>query len=503
MKSSKDTSKQSEKLFNAITDIREDYILEATEHEFKQANAKKPWTARRAFRYAGPIAAALCLSLLMGIFFWPTPMATSAYTIVEAAYPGMAAYPNEADYYDDDGNFDDEAYFADYELWMDSQDAQDRPAGFADGIQPFIISSAQQFLSGDDLENHIYCPLNVYMALSMLAEVTDGDSREQILDLLGHDDILTLRSQANAIWNASYNDDGLYTSILSSSLWLREDIPYNTETMQILADNYYASSYRGAMGSPEFDEALQQWLNEHTNGRLTDSAGDQGFDENAIMALATAITYRTKWAAAFSESDTAPATFHSTTGDITCDFMNQTTSRPLYLGENFSAVKQYETNGSSMVFILPDEDLTAADLLTDPETMSFMLSDLSGSTWENTMQGQVNFSIPKFDVSSNFSLIDGLQKLGIQDVFSDVDSDFSPMTEYAEGVCVSQINHSARVTIDEKGYEAAAFTTMTTDTSSAEAESQPIDFILDRPFLFVTLNPDGLPMFIGIVNQPL
>ena len=106
MKSTKNQSKQSEKLFNAITDIREDYILEATEHEFKQAAAKKPWTARRTFRYAGPIAAALCLSLLMGIFFWPAPVATSAYTIVEAAYPGMAAYPNEADYYNESGDFE-------------------------------------------------------------------------------------------------------------------------------------------------------------------------------------------------------------------------------------------------------------------------------------------------------------------------------------------------------------------------------------------------------------
>ena len=257
------------------------------------------------------------------------------------------------------------------------------------------------------------------------------------------------------------------------------------------------------MGSEEFDANLQQWLNENTNGRLTDSAGDQHFDENGILALATAITYRTKWSHAFNESNTAPATFHAATGDLTCDFMNQITSRPLYLGEHFSAVKQYETNGSSMVFILPGEDLTASDLLTDPETMSFMLSDLTGTDWENTINTRVNFSIPKFDVSSDFTLIEGLKELGIQDVFSDVDSDFSPMTEYSQGVFVSQINHSARVTIDEEGHEAAAFTVMTTDTSSAEEESQPIDFVLDRPFLFVTLNPDGLPMFIGIVNQPI
>ena len=183
MKSSP-SSKQSEKLFNAITDIREDYILEATEHEFKQATAPQKRTARRAFRYAAPIAAALCLSLLMGIFFWPAPVATSAYTIVEASYPGMASYPNEANYYTDNGDFDDEAYFADYELWMTAQEAQNRPEGFAAGIEPYIISSAQQFLSGSDLENQIYCPMNIYMALSMLAEVTDGESRSQILDLL-------------------------------------------------------------------------------------------------------------------------------------------------------------------------------------------------------------------------------------------------------------------------------------------------------------------------------
>jgi hypothetical protein len=28
-----------------------------------------------------------------------------------------------------------------------------------------------------------------------------------------------------------------------------------------------------------------------------------------------------------------------------------------------------------------------------------------------------------------------------------------------------------------------------------------IDFVLDRPFLFVITGEDGLPLFIGIVNQ--
>ena len=42
----------------------------------------------------------------------------------------------------------------------------------------------------------------------MLAEVTGGESRAQILELLDEDSIDALRTRANHIWNANYRDDG-------------------------------------------------------------------------------------------------------------------------------------------------------------------------------------------------------------------------------------------------------------------------------------------------------
>ena len=70
------------------------------------------------------------------------------------------------------------------------------------------------------------------MALAMLAELTDGTSRAQILDCLGAEDITALRQQATALWDANYCDDGHLTSILASSLWLNQDIPFVQETME-------------------------------------------------------------------------------------------------------------------------------------------------------------------------------------------------------------------------------------------------------------------------------
>ena len=66
----------------------------------------------------------------------------------------------------------------------------------------------------------------------------------------------------------SGSNDGAVTSILANSLWLNESVNFNQSTMDSLAKNYYASSFRGEMGSEEFNQALRDWINEQTGGLL-------------------------------------------------------------------------------------------------------------------------------------------------------------------------------------------------------------------------------------------
>lgn len=76
--------------------------------------------------------------------------------------------------------------------------------------------------------------LNVYMALSMLAETTDGDSREQILELLGMEEIQDLRELTKAVWEQNYsNNDSI--CILANSLWLDTETAYKKETVDLHA----------------------------------------------------------------------------------------------------------------------------------------------------------------------------------------------------------------------------------------------------------------------------
>ena len=101
---------------------------------------------------------------------------------VEAA---MAQYPNEAKYTASNGNFDSEKYDEDWDAWWESY--QEKTADMTDpaAMTHWFTTSIPALMQDAGKENRVCSPLNIYMALSMLAAVTDGQTRQQILDALG------------------------------------------------------------------------------------------------------------------------------------------------------------------------------------------------------------------------------------------------------------------------------------------------------------------------------
>ena len=476
----------SQDMFDGVTDIRDDLIDGAKDAPKKQKRPiKKIWL--------GAVAAVLAVAILAGVFLRPGG-ALTAYAIAEARYPKMAPYPSGL------AQFSDKAFDA----WWEDVRAQRRDLGDISPLQSFFARSARTFLTGDEGRNRVYSPLNVYMALSMLAQLTGGESREQILTLLGSGDMDALRQQANDVWNANYRDDGALTSILASSLWLNQDVKFNQDTMDILARDFYASSYRGEMGSERLDKALQSWLNEQTGGLLKEQSGNIELDRETALALAATVYFKAKWSYEFSKGGTSPRTFHAPDGDVETDFMYQRRSQSYYWGNKFAAVSQSFEPGGDMWFLLPDEGVTPEELLSDGEAMDFLFT-ADRYEWENQRFLFVNKSIPKFDVSSQFELKEGLQTLGVTHVFDPELSDFTPMTTDVNGpITLSQANHAARVVIDEEGCTATAFTVMAAAGNAAPSEdTDEVDFVLDRPFLFCVTGDSGLPLFVGTVNYPV
>ena len=117
-------------------------------------------------------------------------------------------------------------------------------------------------------ENTVLSPANLYLAFAMLSETTDGDSRAQLLSLLGLENTDASRAAGNYVWRNLYGETSTGKTLLGSSVWLNENLPYNEETLQVLAEQYLASTFSAPMGDEKTDKAIGEWINENTGNLL-------------------------------------------------------------------------------------------------------------------------------------------------------------------------------------------------------------------------------------------
>ena len=231
-----------EKLSQALNEVRDQYIEEAAK---KKRRSYAPWV--------GAVAAVLALVILAGIFLRPhspqnpavnleaVPMETTPtettptepapvqlpplstdlrrFEIAKPIYPTMLNRPAE-DFYD----------FEAHKAWLDNvEDIHDQPQDYGDVMQDYFKTVTPAILEYSDSANPVCSPTNIYMALAMLAETANGETREELLDFLGVETIEQLRLLNNYIWNGHYWDDGVTTSILGSSFWLDDQYTFNPE----------------------------------------------------------------------------------------------------------------------------------------------------------------------------------------------------------------------------------------------------------------------------------
>lgn len=467
-----------EKLAQALNEISDTHIAEA-------ANIKK----KRKLPWIGAVAAMLALVLLFR--FVEIPMTITAKAVSTASPARIMERPDLDDYKDR------ESWLSDLETWK--VEWEQRSAVSSEALaqmRDFSQTSFNEFLSGSQ-SNQLYSPINAYIGLAMMAELTAGQTRQQILDALGTADLSALRQQVSALWESAYQDNGNEICTLANALWLDESLGYKQEPMDVLAHHYYASVYRQDLSSQRALKDIQAWLNNNTGGLLKDAVQGIQLPEEAVLALYSTIYFQAKWQNEFSAAKNTTDTFHAPGGDVTCTFMNQKLRQMnYYWGEDYGAVALGLKNGSCMWFILPDENKTIDDVLDSGEYLEMIAAPYEG--WENTKYMKVNLSVPKFDVQSQQNLKEGFTKMGITDLFQLGSADFS---EAFEGpVFITAANQAVRVEIDEQGVKAAAYIEFP-GAGAAMPPEEIIDFVLDRPFLFV-IEGSGIPLFAGAVNQP-
>lgn len=359
---------------------------------------------------------------------------------------------------------------------------------FISSVNNFSYDTAQILLE-DKTDNFSYSPISLYFTLALAGSGADGDTQRQILKLLGASSSKELSEQCGDLYRILYSDNEISKLKIANSLWLDESAKMKDSFVSNAAGNFYASAFSIDFSDQNAANTMEKWISENTNGTIKP---DLMISPSQILSIINTIYFCDEWVDRFDSELTKEDVFHTANGDVTTDFMNQTFGSSRFAkGDHYIRSSLNLKGNGQMVFILPDEDVSLADLLASKDSIRKLFEDGEEKC------GEVVWKIPKFKFDSSFELPETLKKLGIKDAFQS-DADFSGITD--SPVFISNITQQTHIAIDEKGVEASAFTQI--DYSGMARPDGRAEMILNRPFLYGITSADGTLIFAGICCDP-
>jgi serpin B len=357
----------------------------------------------------------------------------------------------------------------------------------------------------EDEGNLFYSPHSISLALAMTYAGARGETEQQIADTL-HYTLPQDRLHPAFNWldlelasrgeGAEGKDDGGFRLNVANSTWGYKDHTFLPEYLDTLALNYGAGMRLvDFVGDPEGARvAINDWVSDETEERIKDIIPPGAIDEMTRLVLANAIYFNAAWAEPFEEGQTQDGPFYLLDGgQVTVPMMHQTASFGYAEGAGYQAVElPYDGRELSMVILLPAAgEFESFENSLDAGRVDAIVNDL-------TYQ-EIALTMPKFEIESNFSLVEALAEMGMPLAFS-MDADFSGMDGTRE-LYIGEVLHKAFVSVDEAGTEAAAATAVEMQLKGAPMD--PVTVTANRPFIFFIRDIEtGAILFVGRVVNP-
>lgn len=454
------------KIFNAITDIDDELIEEA------KANKEPRFKMKRILTLAASILVIISIGLLMrdwGGNQYIRP-------ITEVIYPKAYA-------------------FDDYDNWRKIIDENQVDDNTIMVINDFAYKTGSLILKESE-KNTNYSPLSLYYSLALATTGAKAETEMELLNLLGIPDTKTLSEQSGNLYRLLYKDNKIGKLKIANSIWLGNEIngqpvAFKDTFIENAVKNFYASSYNVDFSDKKTGRAMSNWIAENTNGTLTP---DIETNPQQALSIINTVYFYDQWINRFDKGKTLKDVFHLLNeGEVKVDFMNQIFgSSGFSKGTNFTRAGLGLKNGGRMVFILPDKGISTYELLSSPEQIKEIFEE------GKDFHGEVVWKIPKFNFDSQLKLKDKLEALDIKLAF-EPNADFTGITNHM--AYISEIQQQTRISIDEEGVEASAFTQINY-VGSAMPEGRA-DMILNRPFIYGITEPNGSLLFVGVCMNPL
>ena len=336
-------------------------------------------------------------------------------------------------------------------------------------------------------ENVLVSPLSVLLALYMTANGADGNTKAQMMEVLGDNLNEYLKTYQESL---PQGED--YKLHIANGIWFRDEefLKVQEEFLRVNQQYFDAALYKAPFNDTTCKE-INNWVKENTDGMI-DSILDE-ISPDAVLYLINALSFDAKWQKPYNEySVQEDRTFTKEDGTkqkATLMYSEEST----YLEDEKATgfLKYYKDKKYAFAALLPKEGVTVA------EYVAWLNGENLQNTLNNAKRTSVNAALPKFETEYDILLNDVLIGMGMPDAFSSSAADFSKMATSERGeIYINRVLHKTFISVDELGTKAGAVTAVEMTDECAPMEVYNVH--LDRPFVYMLIDCEtNQPFFIG------
>ena len=369
-----------------------------------------------------------------------------------------------------------------------------------DGNTAFALDLYAQLAAGSE-GNLFLSPYSISTALAMTYAGARGETEAQMAETLHF--ALPQESLHEAfkklLESQKSGGEESYELAVANALWGQKGYGFLDEFLELTRSHYGAGlkEVDFAADSESARRTINAWVERETRNKIQDLIPPNSLSPLTSLVLTNAIYFKGKWEVPFEKNRTKEESFFTIGGKtIETPLMHQVDSYGYFEQDAFQALElPYIGDALSMVIFLPREKEGLADF---EKTMT--LENLKDWT-ARLSRRRVIVALPKFEMTSQFSLKETLQNMGMKDAFGG-DADFSGMTAQND-LNIDKVLHKAFVEVNEEGTEAAAATGVIMTRTSLSHQPRPPLFRADHPFLFLIRDKrSGSILFLGRLVNP-
>lgn len=349
-------------------------------------------------------------------------------------------------------------------------------AGVTTSANDFALNVYKQISGGNVSNNICTSPYSLFVALSMAANADNGETRDQLVQLLGvegESGIEMLNSYNSTLLEYLPKVDKLTTCMIVNSVWYNPSFQIAQPFGKDVENYYNASIFNISPSDNAGMTAMNKWISDNTAGMIP-SLLDSPLSSN--IALVNAAYFNGEWQNPFEESATEPGEFTNIDGSKgEAYYMYNDMYMQYCESDDMQVVRlPYGNSNFAMYAILPAKDLSLSSFV------STLTANKLSAIIDNMIYIDVTLRLPRFTAEYKEDVMSCMRALGLT---SQSLSAALTQNNVAVPTNINTILHGTKIIVNEKGTEVAAATV--DGDLTAEGPVDKVTLTFNRPFLYM------------------